>query len=153
MYLQLRGLCTDSNIDQVYVTRNKPKSGKVILIGFKSTIIEYEGSEFGWQLRVGGLLQNTTGLSVTPRSTYALGKHEWVIENDSLECSKKGKPYSRVLKLTGCRVGEFTCSDGQCISMNKRCDQIVNCRDKSDEENCNLLVLEKSYNKKVLMLS
>ena len=149
MYLQLRGLCPDSNIDQVYITRNKPRSGKVILVGFKNTIIEYDGSEFGWKLRVEGMLQSTSGLSIAPRSTYALGKHEWAIEGDSLECSKRGEPYTRLLKLTGCRVGEFTCSDGQCISMNKRCDQIVNCQDKSDEENCRLLVLEKSYNKKV----
>ena len=34
-------------------------------------------------------------------------------------------------------------------SMNERCDQLVHCRDKSDENNCNLLVLEESYNKKV----
>ena len=35
------------------------------------------------------------------------------------------------------------------LSMNERCDQLVHCRDKSDENNCNLLVLEESYNKKV----
>ena len=34
-------------------------------------------------------------------------------------------------------------------SMNQRCDQLVHCRDKSDEDNCALLVLEESYNKKV----
>ena len=34
-------------------------------------------------------------------------------------------------------------------SMNERCDQLVHCRDKSDENNCKLLVLEESYNKKV----
>ena len=34
-------------------------------------------------------------------------------------------------------------------SMNERCDQIVHCRDKSDEEHCALLVFGKSYNNKV----
>ena len=33
--------------------------------------------------------------------------------------------------------------------MTKRCDQVVNCRDKSDEEECALLVIEGNYNKKV----
>ena len=33
--------------------------------------------------------------------------------------------------------------------MEQRCDQIVHCRDKSDENMCSLLVFEKSYNKKV----
>ena len=35
------------------------------------------------------------------------------------------------------------------LSMNERCDQIVQCDDKSDEKNCKLLVFEDSYNKKV----
>ena len=34
-------------------------------------------------------------------------------------------------------------------SMNERCDQIVHCRDKSDEERCALLVFGESYNNKV----
>ena len=33
MYLQLRGLCPDSNIDQYYVPRNKKGTGSLILIG------------------------------------------------------------------------------------------------------------------------
>ena len=33
--------------------------------------------------------------------------------------------------------------------MEERCDQIRNCRDKSDENNCNLIVFEENYNAKV----
>ena len=33
--------------------------------------------------------------------------------------------------------------------MKKRCDQIINCPDQSDEEECSLLQLKKGYNKKV----
>ena len=33
--------------------------------------------------------------------------------------------------------------------MDQRCDQIIHCRDKSDEDNCRLIVFEKSYKKKV----
>ena len=35
------------------------------------------------------------------------------------------------------------------ISMAQRCNQIMNCRDESDEHRCSLLVLKESYNKKV----
>ena len=45
--------------------------------------------------------------------------------------------------------GEFTCADGQCITMRQRCDQFVHCRDKSDEMLCSLLVFGEGYNKKV----
>ena len=33
--------------------------------------------------------------------------------------------------------------------MEERCDQIRNCRDKSDENNCKLIVFEDNYNEKV----
>ena len=33
--------------------------------------------------------------------------------------------------------------------MERRCDQIINCRDKSDENNCNRIVFDTSYDKKV----
>ena len=115
MYVQLRGLCPDSYIDQVYIPRNRPRSGNVDLLGFKNTVIGYEGSKLGWTLKAEGTSQNTTAHSEAPLASFVLGKHEWVIKGDNMECSKKGEPYTRVLKLTGCREGEFTCSDGQCI--------------------------------------
>ena len=115
MYLQLRGLCPDSNIDKLYVPRNKPRGNKLELIGFKNSIIEHAGAEVGWKLTVNGLLQNTSAITESPLESYVLGTHLWHIEEDNVECSKKREPYTRVLKLTGCREGEFTCSDGQCI--------------------------------------
>ena len=33
--------------------------------------------------------------------------------------------------------------------MEERCDQVTQCRDKSDENNCNLIVFEDNYNNKV----
>ena len=82
-------------------------------------------------------------------STYALGRHQWNLTNEAHSCSG-GKPWLVDLKLTGCdQEGEFTCDDGQCVRMEQRCDQLVQCRDKSDEENCQLLVLESSYKKSV----
>ena len=95
--------------------------------------------------------RNTTALSEAPFSSFALGSHNWVITNDNKVCSPRGESYIKHLKLTGCKVGEFTCSDGQCIKMDERCDQIIHCKDNSDEKNCVLLLFkeEESYNKKV----
>ena len=33
--------------------------------------------------------------------------------------------------------------------MEERCDQIIDCKDESDEDNCKLIVFKKSYKKKV----
>ena len=57
------------------------------------------------------------------------------------------------MKLTGCKGDEFTCDDGQCIKMERRCDQVTgklpNYPDESDENGCQLLVLGRNYNKNI----
>ena len=89
-----------------------------------------------------------TAVSYATKLSYVIGKHEWTISNDVYECGK-GKPYTTMLKLTGCKDGEFTCNDGQCIKMEERCDQVPDCRDKSDEVGCQLIDLEMNYNKNI----
>ena len=32
------------------------------------------------------------------------------------------------VKVTACRSGQFTCNDGECVSIEERCNQISNCR-------------------------
>ena len=32
------------------------------------------------------------------------------------------------VKVTSCGSGQFTCDDGQCVSIDERCNQISNCR-------------------------
>ena len=61
------------------------------------------------------LFQNTSAVCDGPLESYVLGTHEWRIEGDNVQCSAKGEAYTATLKLTGCREGEFTCYDGQCI--------------------------------------
>ena len=71
-----------------------------------------------------------------------------MIFNDAYECNK-GQPYITTLKLTGCKEDEFTCDDGQCVKMEERCNQIPDCRDESDEKECQLIILKDSYNKNI----
>lgn len=40
------------------------------------------------------------------------------------------------LSADACNETEFTCSDGNCIDMNLRCDSYYDCKDFSDEQNC-----------------
>ena len=42
---------------------------------------------------------------------------------------------------------------GQCVTMEQRCNQLPDCRDKSDETDCNVLVLDREYNKNVPPIS
>ena len=81
--------------------------------------------------------------------TYALGKNEWTVTDDDISCNE-GQPYKTHLKLSGCNPnGDFTCNDGQCVTMKKRCNQLPDCRDESDEMDCQLLVVKDGYNKNI----
>lgn len=47
--------------------------------------------------------------------------------------------------VTLCNREDFTCSDGSCVSLSKRCDQVANCPDNSDELNCQIIIIPKGY--------
>ena len=109
------------------------------------------------------LISNTSAESLARQYTYVLGKHKWSVKKDNERCHEEGlEEYETELKLSGCNQGfifdeggnmllnakgEFTCDDGQCVSMSYRCDHLPHCKDKSDEKGCNLLTLTEGYNK------
>ena len=50
-----------------------------------------------------------------------------------------------------CKLDEFTCNDGICIKMDQRCDDLFDCSDKSDENNCKKVQMnEKSYRNDII---
>ena len=115
------------------------------LVGFQ-TRIEFNRTTKMWLWT--DKESNVTATTKAPHNTFTLGRHNWTITGDK-GCSEEGKEYTTELKMSGCLEGSFTCDDGQCVSLEQRCNQFSDCADKSDEENCKVLVLEKSYNKNV----
>ena len=43
-------------------------------------------------------------------------------------CTVRSDSKKIKVKVTSCSSGSFTCNDGQCVSINERCNQISNCR-------------------------
>ena len=147
-FLKLRGLCNDSSVDMYYKPmNNRTDIRKLKLIGLKTTI-EHDKKSGLWKLSV--VEFNVTGTSKTTQASFTLGRHNWTISGDK-GCNKDTDTdsYKTELKMSGCEEDQFTCNDGQCISMDERCDQLPHCRDKSDERGCEILVLESGYNKNI----
>ena len=119
----------------------------VFLLGQFNSEIRYNLTSKLWVLTQ--TTSNVTAVTKADKKSHALGKYEWTVTDDNPEC-EEGKPYKILFKLTGCdEKSEFTCNNGQCISLVQRCDQMPNCRDKSDEKGCQLMELEDGYNKNI----
>ena len=148
--LRFRGLCQYSKIDSLYTPWNTRQDiRKLEYIGPSGTTIYFRENQKKWTLQISDESDvKTEGTSISPFASFALGKHQWKISNDTFECGK-GKSYQANLKLTGCLEDEFTCDDGQCIKMEKRCDNLPNCRDKTDEMKCSLWQRHIGYKKEI----
>ena len=126
--LQLRGsVCKSSYIKpQRYTLRQSLRDPKtVIMVGLISAQIFVWDTN--WILR--DAPTDVTAWSHASKESFSLGKHNWTV----LDPGCSGDQITLEMKLTGCQQkGEFTCNDGQCIRMEERCNQLPNCRDKSN---------------------
>ena len=145
-YLKLRGLCPSSAIDKFYKPMNSKIDSRILTLqGLKKTLISYNNEQESWDLDVAHSSLN--GTSKASHASFTLGKHNWTISGDK-DCTAE-KRYHTELKMSWCQEDEFTCNDGQCVNIEKRCNQLSDCRDMSDEVECQILVFDKGYNKKV----
>lgn len=73
---------------------------------------------------------------------YPFGKKIWKVEFEGCGYSLGDDV---LLTLSTCSSGEYTCNDGSCIKLEKRCDLRVDCPDDSDEIDCSLLDIPPGY--------
>ena len=88
-HLDLRGLCASSVIDKYFRPKNNLSDfASLLLVGWKKSKIEYNEVKQNWELSSAG--SNVSGVSDAAHHTFSLGKHEWVIIDDS-GCRAKGE--------------------------------------------------------------
>ena len=80
---------------------------------------------------------------IATQESLALGTHTLEFEND--ECTKKLANKQVTITLTHCTLQEFPCKDGHCVPMEKRCNGVINCGDKSDELGCETVIIDSTY--------
>ena len=73
---------------------------------------------------------------------YPFGRNVWTIDGDVCGFNTGDEV---TLTLSVCSTGQYTCDDGICIDLKKRCDLKVDCDDFSDEKDCSLVELPKGY--------
>ena len=143
--LRLRGLCQFTDIDTIYTPKNLGPDGELVFVSYDHNLIQYDHSTSLWEIKRLNRNGNFThAVSKAPLAGMAIGTSVWTVYNDSLLCDNE-REYEATLTLTGCSEDEFTCREGFCVTMEQRCDGVVDCRDKSDEVGCRKLVTESSY--------
>ena len=150
--VRVRGLCSLTKFDTEYTYTIGPE-GKPLYMGYYTSTIFYSTEEQSW-LWVTSNDNESIAVSTSSEESLLIGTHKIDFSGVKKDKCNKGEGQSTVvLKLTTCSDEQFSCNDGQCIHMEQRCDQAPNCKDKSDEVNCRLLVMEDNYNKKIAPFS
>ena len=141
--IKLRGFCKGSDVDTHYTPRYV--NGGVEFLGLTTSLISFDGKHITLKTRNKNFMRLFSVRSIS----YLIGKRKWTgmsASRGKIECEMR-KDYKVPLKMSGCADDKFTCSNGDCITMEERCDQVIDCRDESDEVNCRILVLKDSYSK------
>ena len=105
--LVLRGLCSTSRLDQIYVPHNPDHSGRLTYVGLYGTVIEYNKDSLSWEAAVSRDVDvMTRAVSVAPEESLLLGSFQWKIFNDSRECTIE-ESYTALLTMSGCSGTQF----------------------------------------------
>ncbi|RXG53233.1 Pentraxin-related protein PTX3, partial [Armadillidium vulgare] len=136
---KLYGSCEKLNYNKNFI-RNTMSDRMFLFRGYGYYEIKMKENKWIWTETDG----NTTKLiAILEPSVYnhPLGRKKWDIKKPM--CDQNSG--LRTLLFTTCREDEFTCNDGRCISVDKRCNWKYDCSDNSDEENCELVRLPADY--------
>lgn len=146
--IKIRGLCKESMYDTTYIY-TVSEQGKSLYVGMTSSAIWYDSEKHLWTW-TDRKDETAKAISQSRLDRLFLGVNTVNFQNTSDICSKEIQDKTMKIKLTSCLLGnQFTCNDGQCISMDQRCDQTINCNDGSDEKDCKMLDMGNNYNRKM----
>ncbi|XP_045615469.1 uncharacterized protein [Procambarus clarkii] len=133
--LRLRGLCRESKFDRTY-TLHGYQNGRPVFEGYFFSRIVWGNNTWVLESR---REEDVEARMVEKRPKgYPVGLASWETQGDS--CGRQVE-----YLLTACGEGDFTCVDGSCVKIARRCDQVTDCSDSSDELNCEVLQVPHGY--------
>lgn len=141
--LYLRGACRNTKTETMFEVNGYLRD-KPLFHGYYGFMIMLD-ENLKWTL-----FDTTTNESlarVSADTPYPLGKHDWVLAKPLCDHSPGEKLQ---LSLSACQDGQFMCQNGECIDVGNRCDGTDDCKDETDEQECNILMIPTGYIKSKL---
>ena len=155
MNLSIRGLCgSDTNIMEGYFDNFYFIQGFINenphWRGFGKSHVYFRPRRQVWRLESFYDLQRYAEFfadDANPYSYYPTGRSTWKI-NSGICQLRDNVDYK--MSLTNCIANDgsgydFTCTDGTCVGMDKRCNLQDDCPDSSDEKDCDVLFIASDY--------
>ena len=141
----LKGTCTLSYIDWNYYLSLDREHRIQYFEGYKDTYLLQSNEDMSWTFRERDKTQQTYTNKLITRNSFdnsPIGRQNWLVTEP-----RCGYEQSRnILTLSTCKFDtQFTCNSGDCIDLQRRCDEIKDCEDQSDEIDCNLIDMPTSY--------
>lgn len=138
--LYLRGTCQEMKTKTMFEVLGY-SSGKPYFHGFHGYMIK-NSQDKEWILS--DTVSNSTlaYINLASRNLYPIGRHMWFLTAPVCDQAIGSK---LELSLSICNEREYMCDDGECISLDARCDDKDDCTDESDEDNCSILVSPTGY--------
>ena len=122
--------------------------GRPVWKGYLSNIIYWKTDIERWV--VGDNLTSTILAIMVREEEFPVGENIWKIESENV-CDEAKKGSELPLILSKCLGNEYSCSDGSCIPIERKCNFVPDCWDEKDEEICPVLRFRniQGYNKEL----
>ena len=138
--ISLSGLCEASPVDKIFalVAPNKDETARYgTFVGATGWVLEFSTQHNTWLIKHYFYEENTLKLLDARRRPF--GKNSWEVGNYACNL---GQTSILQLQLSNCDPDQFTCGDGSCVPLAKRCDKQQDCEDLSDEKKCHIVALD-----------
>ena len=140
----LKGICDHSFIEWNYYPIIDSKNQIKLYEGFKrkSTInFDEKSKKFNIFVKT-GYSEKSIKVELATKNQDPIGRKKWLVNEPDCGTYHSIHP----LAISICDVpSEFTCSSGNCVNIQKRCDGHKDCTDGSDEYQCSLIDMPSQY--------